>query len=183
MELSYPALEGINSPKQYQGPIVLLSYLDAHYGGCIPRYACGHRAARVFMFKTPKVLYKMFKKQYLLASVGSNVDVILFDPERLKGKVSGHREMTMCPRCFFEKALGELDPVCPKCAKRIRNGQIVCLVRYSQLNLAQKRFVKVLKVNFEGVSWAVCCCARSGSASVLKKQFIWDGDARDLRNL
>ncbi|MDF1497248.1 MAG: hypothetical protein P1P90_04260 [Patescibacteria group bacterium] len=180
MEISYPALEGINSPKQYAGPIVLLSFLDVYFKGGFPKYSCGHKAARAFVFRAPKVLYGALKKRELLASLMTYEDVVLFDPEGSKGRILGHREIALCPQCFFEKLLHELDPTCPYCKRRIGHGQNVWLVRYGELNLEQRRFIKVLKAKHEGYSWAVCCCSSADPREVMQSRFVWNGKSRTL---
>ncbi len=182
MELGYPALEGINSPKQYSGPIVLLSYLDTQYGGGMPKYPCGHKAARTAMYRVPKVLFGALQKRELLASLPTHHDVILFDIERNKLGVRGHREINKCPQCFFEKLLDELDPTCPYCKRRLRHGQNVWLVRYSESSLTQRHLIKVIKAKYDGFSWAVCCCTNAKPTDVYEKKFVWNGDSRSLNN-
>jgi hypothetical protein len=179
MELSHPSLKGINTPK-YTGPFTLLSFLDVYYQGGAFKYSCGHKAARNSIFRPPKVLQKALDNRGLLATLINYDDVVLFDPERMKGRVSGHREKKLCPHCFFEKLLNQLDPTCPFCRKRMHHKDSVWLVRHSVLNLRQRRLIKPLKVKHEDVTWAVCCCSTAEVSDVFQEDFTWDSKSRSI---
>jgi hypothetical protein len=135
---------------------------------------------RVALFRAPKVLVGVLGKKELLARLGTYENVVLFDPERLKGRVYGHREVNLCPQCFFEKVLNDLDPTCPFCKKRIRDGGRVWLVRYTALNFAERHLIKVLKAKYQGFFWAVCCCSGAKPSDMAPKRFRWNSTSRNL---
>jgi len=182
MELSFPALEGLNSPGKYSGPLGILSFLDVSKNGFLTKYPCGHRAARCLVIRPSKVLFKALQRRGLLGCVGNFDDVVIFDLDRIKGRVLGHREMDLCPICFYSKLLSELAPTCPFCGKMIGDGSRVWLVRYSVLNQRQRSRIKSLKVKHDSISWAMCCCASVEGKDVHLKGFVWDERTRSLEN-
>lgn len=179
MELSYPSLEGLNTPAKYSGPLRVLSYLDVTQKGYLTRYPCGHKAARCTVIRPPKTLYKALARRDLLATVGVFENVVVFDLNRMQ-RVAGHRERELCPRCFFSRLFAELDPTCPICGMRIRHGSKVWLMRYSSFALAEKCKVKSLKVKHDSIIWAMVCCEAGNVDTRLKQVYVWDGRSRSL---
>jgi hypothetical protein len=107
-------------------------------------------------------------------------EVVVFDVERMYHGLYGHRETELCPACFFDRLLNELDPVCPYCKRRIHNGERVWLVRYGELNLDQRHLIKVVKIKHDGFSWAMCCCSRAKKTAEYPTSYIWNAHTREL---
>ncbi len=173
MNKVFPALESLD---KQGGLFVLLSRLEYMNGRSRPRYSCGHGGDLVNIYRPPQALLAPLAKRNLLASTGIFEDVVVFDHYSLISRVYGHREKQICPKCFFEKLILEVGPLCPVCRKIIRKGSRVTLFELKETD--KRRWSSLAKVMFVMEAkreWVLTCCGLKGRKQHDSKLLIWDG--------
>jgi hypothetical protein len=174
MNKVFPALENL---EKQGGLFVLLSRLEYMNGKSRPKYLCGHGGDLVNIYRPPRVLLAPLAKRNLLANIGIFEDVVVFDHYGLHPRIYGHRERLNCPKCFFEKLILEVGPLCPVCRKIIRKGSRVNLF---ELKESDKRrwsgLAKVMYITEAKQEWAAACCLIKGRKQYVSKPLIWDGN-------
>jgi len=173
MRIYFPALESLEKPG---GLFVLLSRLGYMRGKSRPKYSCGHGGDLISIYRPPKALLTPLAKRGLLGNTGAFEDVVIFDYYGLYLRASGYVEKRTCPKCFFEKLILDIGPLCPVCRKIIRKGSRIYLLESKNSDKRRlSNLVKLMYVAEAKKEWMATCCSIKSRKQYDSKRLIWDG--------